>query len=149
MPGVTSNPLLTKEHQCLDLSHLPNLIGLVPFHTHLDVKSKNVEQDHKNKGTKMKIFKISIVSKCNKYQGYGHIAINCISYVKFVIINRVSIVSPESESTSSSGITLVIKEFSVVFWATVVVVLTAAATTIAHPFCRLHYLLLPSFLLLL
>jgi len=37
IPGETFNLLLIKKHYCLELSHLPSLIGLVTFHTHLEM----------------------------------------------------------------------------------------------------------------
>ena len=105
---VSRSPLPTQPYRSITLSH--------PLRN--DVKGKNVEQDNKNKGTKKKLFKISTVAKCNKYQEYVHTTVDCTSPVKFVIINEILIVALESESTISPGITPVIKEFSVVSPAT-------------------------------
>ena len=114
--------------------------------------------DNRNKGLEKKIFKISICDKSNQCQGYGHIVVDCTTIYQIALINGVLIIAYESESSISSEITLVIKEFSVVPSATTAVVLAIAVLTNAHSFpfwlcCRLHLplyhlLLFPLFLLL-
>jgi len=77
------------------------------------VKDKNAKIGNKNKGLKKKIFKISIVAKCNKCQEYGHIAVDYTNTIK-IVINGVFIVAPKSEGAISIEITLVIKKSTVV-----------------------------------
>ena len=67
-----------------------------------DVKEKNVETNNRNKGLKKKFFKIGPVAKCNKCQGYGHLAVDCTRPVKIIINNGVPTVNPESKSAISS-----------------------------------------------
>ena len=83
---MASNPLLSKENQCLNFPDLPSLIGLVLRN---DAKDKNNKVDNRPKGTKKKIFKISTVARCTKCQGYRHIAIDYTILVRIVNINRV------------------------------------------------------------
>ena len=92
MPGVTSNLLLIKKYQCLDLPYLTSLIGLVPFHPHLGMMLK-VRTPNKITETKhkKKVFKISIIAKCNKCQGYEHTAIDCTSPVRLPLLTKFSL----------------------------------------------------------
>ena len=77
-----------------------------------DVKNENAEIGNRNKGLKKKILKIGHVAKCNKCQGYRHLAVDCTSPVKTIIVNWVLIVAPESGSIVPSKVTLVIKKIS-------------------------------------
>ena len=65
--------------------------------------------------------------------------------MKIVIIHKVHIAVIESESVICPKITLVIKEFSVVFPVTTVVVPVVAAITAARPFSSLALLSTPPF----
>ena len=71
-------------------------------------KIKNTKIDNRNKCLKKKIFKISIGDRCNQCQRYGHIAVDCTSPFKVALINKVLIVSPESERAIYSEITSMI-----------------------------------------
>ena len=74
-----------------------------------DVKDKNVKICNRNKGLEKRILKIDHVAKYNKCQGYKHLAVDCTSSVKIIIINGVPIVAPESGSIIPSNFTPVIK----------------------------------------
>jgi len=59
-----------------------------------NVKNKNAEIYNRNKSTKF-FFKISTVARCNKCQGYDHIAVDCTSPVKITAVNEVPILAPD------------------------------------------------------
>ena len=108
-----------------------------------NVKEKNAEIDYRNKNTKKKISNISTIARCNKWQWYGHITVDCTCPIEIATVNESSIVAPESENVISSKTTPVIKKFSVVSLATATAVPTVPVTTTDHPFSSLPLLSSP------
>ena len=101
------------------------------------------------KNTERNFSTLSPIIKYYNCQDYGHVVVNYLTPFNIVIIDRVFIKAPNSDSTISPKATHMIKEFSVVSPAVTVIVSFVATTTVVHPFPSLVLLLTPPSPLLL
>jgi len=67
-----------------------------------DTKGKSIE--NKGKGIDREFSKLTLIIKCYKCQGYGHVAANCPTQVKITLVNEKPEVVSESESESEEFI---------------------------------------------
>jgi len=87
------------ELQCLDISHLPNPIGLVPKPLHIGMASRAKVLNGTIKTKALEFFKVSFTNKCYKWQGYRYyLAVSCPSHVRITMIDRISIEAIEPDS---------------------------------------------------
>ena len=100
----------------------------------VDTKNKSAESNAKEKSTERDFSTLSHIIKCYNCQGYGHITANCPSPFKIAIIDRVFIEAPKPDSIISPKVTLVIKEFNVVFSAVTTIFSFVAVAADIRPF---------------
>jgi len=105
----------------------------------VETKGKSIERNAKGKSIERDFFALSYIIKCYDCQDYGHVAANCSTPFKIDIIDRVSIESLKPDSTISSKVTSMIKEFNVASSAITIIVSFVAVAPVARPFPSWFY----------
>ena len=64
----------------------------------MDINDKSAKRNGKGKNTETDFSTLSPIIKCYNCQGYVHVAVNCPTLFKIVIIDRISMKAPKHDS---------------------------------------------------